>query len=181
MDRRKIRWNGWGWNEAHDELSGRAELWTWLARELGMPTLLATPARDLKDIALPKSRLRDEERTAFINMLGAEQVRSDDYERAFHALGRSYHDILRMRAGDLSTAPDLVLYARNQADVLAVLAYASERGIAVVPFGGGTSVVGGVTAGHGNFGAVVMSIRAKSTNCAIAFRAAAGSDFSIAR
>ena len=40
MDRRKIRWNGWGWNEAHDELSGRAELWTWLARELGMPTLL---------------------------------------------------------------------------------------------------------------------------------------------
>jgi alkyldihydroxyacetonephosphate synthase len=36
-----------------------------------------------------------------------------------------------------------------------VLAYASERGIAVVPFGGGTSVVGGVTAGHGNFGAVV--------------------------
>jgi len=155
MDRRKLRWNGWGWNEARDELSGRAELWTWLARELGMPTLLATPARELKDIALPKSRLRDEERTAFINMLGAEQVRSDDFERAFHALGRSYHDVLRMRAGDLSTAPDLVLYARNQADVLAVLAYASDRGIAVVPFGGGTSVVGGVTAGHGNFGAVV--------------------------
>jgi len=155
MDRRKIRWNGWGWTEAHDELSGRAELWTWLARETGMPALLATPARELKDIKLPPSRLRSEERARFVAMLGAEQVRDDDYERAFHALGRSYHDVLRMRAGDLTTAPDLVLYARNKADVLAVLAYASEQGIAVVPYGGGTSVVGGVTADHGKFGAVV--------------------------
>lgn len=155
MDRKKIRWNGWGWVEAHDDVSGRPELWAWLARELGMPSLLATPARKLEEITLPESRLRDEERGKFIAMLGAEQVRADDYERAFHALGRSYHDVLRLRAGDLSTAPDIVLYARNQADVLAVLSYASERGIAVVPFGGGSSVVGGVTAGHGKFGAVV--------------------------
>lgn len=155
MDRRKIRWNGWGWNDAPDEFSRRDDLWAWLARELGMPALLATPARDLKDIQLPHSRLRGEERIRFAAMLGAEQVRDDDYERAFHALGRSYHDILRMRAGDLSTAPDLVLYARNQDDVLAVLAYAAERGIAVVPYGGGTSVVGGVTAERGKFTAAV--------------------------
>ncbi|HVZ70248.1 MAG TPA: FAD-binding oxidoreductase [Rhizomicrobium sp.] len=155
MDRRKIRWNGWGWNEAHDELSGRAELWTWLAHELGMPALLATPARELRDIDIPPSRLRGEERSRFVAILGAEQVCDDDYERAFHALGRSYHDMLRVRAGDLTTAPDLVLYARNQADVLAVLAYASEQGIAVVPYGGGTSVVGGVTADRGRFGAAV--------------------------
>ena len=155
MNRRKIRWNGWGWTEAHNEISDKQELWTWLASELGMPALLATPPRRLEDLVLPKSRLREEEHAAFIAMLGAGQVHQDDYERAFHALGRSYHDVLRLRAGDLSTVPDSVLYPRNQADILAVLAYSSERAIAVVPFGGGTSVVGGVTAKHDSFGAVV--------------------------
>lgn len=155
MDRKKISWNGWGQSGAPNELAGKDELWTWLAAELGMPSLLATPARRLEDINLPKSRLTEDERAAFVKMLGAEQVEGSDYERAFHALGRSYHDVLRIRAGDLGTAPDLVLYARNTADVLAVLAYAAEHGIAVVPFGGGTSVVGGVTAGHGKFAAVV--------------------------
>jgi alkyldihydroxyacetonephosphate synthase len=155
LDRTKIRWNGWGWTAHQDELAGRDEVWSWLAAELGMPTLLVTPARQLESITLPASRLSDDARAKFLSTLGTDRVRQDNYERAFHALGRSYHDLLRLRAGDLSTAPDAVLYPRTTDEVQAVLATASEHGIAVVPFGGGSSVVGGVTALPGAFGAVV--------------------------
>jgi alkyldihydroxyacetonephosphate synthase len=155
VDRSKIQWNGWGLAGYKNPLAGREDVWTWLANELGMPSLLATPARPLEDIAIAPSRLGAAERTAFAAIIGAERVRDDRYERAFHALGRSYHDLLRLRAGDLSTAPDAVLYPRGTDEVLSLLAFAGENGIAVVPYGGGTSVVGGVTARPGPFQAVV--------------------------
>jgi alkyldihydroxyacetonephosphate synthase len=151
MDRGKLKWNGWGWAAHKDALGGREEVWTWIAGELGMPSLLATPARPFEDIALPETKLDRETHAELVDMLGAERVRDDAQERAFHALGQSYHDLLRLRAGDLSAAPDAVLYPRATDEVLALLAFASEHDIAVVPFGGGTSVVGGVTGARGNF------------------------------
>ena len=154
-DRSKIQWNGWGAAGFKNPLAAREEVWTWLATQLGMPSLLATPARPLDEIALTDSRLIPADIEKFTALLGADRVREDKYERAFHALGRSYHDLLRLRAGDLSLAPDAVLYPRGADEVLAVLAYASEAGIAVVPYGGGTSVVGGVSASKGSLRAVV--------------------------
>jgi alkyldihydroxyacetonephosphate synthase len=155
IERSKIRWNGWGWAAHKDELAGREEVWSWLAAELGMPALLATPSRPLESIALTPSRLSADAFEKFGRLLGPERVMGDEFERAFHALGKSYHDLLRLRAGDLSTAPDAVLYPRSTDEVLAVLHAASELGVAVVPFGGGTSVVGGVTAAPGGFKSVV--------------------------
>ncbi|MEI9887978.1 MAG: FAD-binding oxidoreductase [Rhizomicrobium sp.] len=155
IDRSKIRWNGWGWAAHKDELAGREEVWAWLGAELGMPALLATPARELDSIALAPTRLPVEAAAKFIALLGIDRVRVDAYERAFHALGRSYHDILRLRAGDLSLAPDVVLYPRSAEEVLAVLGTASEFGVAVVPYGGGSSVVGSVTAATGGLKSVV--------------------------
>ena len=110
-----------------------------------MPSLLATPARPLEEIALPASRLGGRTGRPDCNARRRPGA-ATTFARAFHALGRSYHDLLRLRAGDLSAAPDAVLYPRGTEEVLAVLCYASEHGIAVVPYGGGTSVVGGVTA-----------------------------------
>ena len=155
IDRTKIRWNGWGWAAHKDELAGREDVWAWLAGELGMPALLATPARPLESITLPATRLPAEAQARFVALLGADRVRDDAYERAFHARGKSYHDLLRLRAGDLSVAPDAVLYPRSGEEVLGVLAAASEFGVAVVPYGGGTSVVGGVSAAAGSFKSVL--------------------------
>lgn len=155
IDRGKIKWNGWGLAAHKDGLAARDDVWTWLAGELGMPSLLATPARPLEEIALAPSRLSAAARVSFVAILGADRVRDDAYERAFHARGRSYYDLIRLRAGDLSVAPDAVLYPRGESEVLAVLAFASENGIAVVPYGGGTSVVGGVSASGGSFSSVV--------------------------
>lgn len=154
-DRTKISWNGWGWAAHKDEAAGNEAAWSWLADEFGMPSLLATPPRPLEEIAIAPPRLDAGERAHFAKVLGEDRVRSDHFERAFHARGRSYHDLLHLRAGNLSTAPDAVLYPRGTDEVLSVLSFASENSIAVVPFGGGTSVVGSVTGAAENFKAVV--------------------------
>ena len=151
IDRTKLRWNGWGWAAHKDVLGDREAVWTWLAGELGMPSLLATPPRPLEELSLPAPALYVEDRKALDDIVGADRVRDDIYERAFHALGRSYYDLLRLRAGDLSLAPDAIVYPRGTEEVLAVLALAAERGIVVIPYGGGTGAVGGVGAARGAF------------------------------
>ena len=138
IDRKLLRWNGWGWAAHKDELASREDIWTWLAGELGMPSLLATPARTLEEITLPDTRLTADERAALVSIVGADNVRDDRFDRAFHALGRSYHDLLRLRAGTLSRAPDAIVYPQGPDDVLAILTFANAGGIAVIPFGGGT-------------------------------------------
>src|SRR6185437_1518580 len=102
IERDKIRWNGWGWTAHKDTVAEREELWTWLAEQLGMPALLATPARPIEDVRMPAPRLTAHMRTALIATLGQDRVRDDTYERAFHALGRSYYDLLRLRSGELN-------------------------------------------------------------------------------
>src|SRR5262245_6862636 len=84
-ERSKLRWNGWGWANRVEPLAARGEVWTWLASELGMPSLLATPARPLDELALEPSRLTELDRRVLAAILGGGQVREDKYERAFHA------------------------------------------------------------------------------------------------
>src|SRR5215472_3063509 len=95
IDRTKLRWNGWGWAAHKDGLAGREDVWSWLASELGMPALLATPARPIEEIALAPTRLGGPQRAGLERIVGAEHVHDGTVERAFHALGRSYHDLLR--------------------------------------------------------------------------------------
>jgi alkyldihydroxyacetonephosphate synthase len=148
--RRQIRWNGWGWAAHQDALAARESVWRWLAGELGMPALLATPPRPLDDIALPVPKLTPDQIAGFTKILGTDRLAQDDCERAFHARGRSYDDLLRLRSGDLSSAPDAVLYPRGEDEVLAILELAAREKIGIVPFGGGTGLNGGVTAGPGS-------------------------------
>jgi alkyldihydroxyacetonephosphate synthase len=103
--------------------------WRRLAQAFAMPALLATPPR--ASITPPSSRLTAVAIEKLTALLGASGVRLGNLERARHAAGRGLADQLRVRAGDLSTAPDAVLYPRNEADVLAVLKLCAELGIAV--------------------------------------------------
>ncbi|MDR3528348.1 MAG: FAD-binding oxidoreductase [Rhizomicrobium sp.] len=155
QDRSKLRWNGWGWAARKDELAQRDDVWVWLAAELGMPALLATPARPLEEISLPPGTLALPHRLELSAIVGASQLRESIAERAFHTRGRSYRDLLHLRAGDLAEAPDAVIYPRGTDEVLAILAVAATRRIAVIPFGGGTSLESGVAAIRGECESVI--------------------------
>ncbi len=69
---------------------------------------------------------------------------TDIYDRVAHTYGKSFRDYARGLAGDYGAAPDVVAYPGNEADVAAVLDWAGGEQAAVIPFGAGSSVVGGV-------------------------------------
>jgi alkyldihydroxyacetonephosphate synthase len=77
-------------------------------------------------------------------ILGADGVLDTAGERVLHAAGKGYPDLVRLRAGEPEGAPDAVLYPSDHDQLRAVLALCARSSLAVVPFGGGTSVVGGV-------------------------------------
>jgi alkyldihydroxyacetonephosphate synthase len=69
---------------------------------------------------------------------------TNTYERAAHALGKAYRDVVRGFRGEFENPPDFVARPRDEADVERVLAWCAEQDVAAIPYGGGTSVVGGV-------------------------------------
>ena len=68
----------------------------------------------------------------------------DKYERVSRALGKAYRDVVRGFRGEFENPPDLVAWPRDESEIETVLSWCESEGAAVIPFGGGTSVVGGV-------------------------------------
>jgi alkyldihydroxyacetonephosphate synthase len=114
-----------------------------LTRELGWAAR-ATPPVAVADIRLAPSRLPTVARARLVELLGEENVRTDRESRLRRAGGKSYLDLLRRRGGDASGAPDAVVLPGSTDETAALLTACSELGVVVVPFGGGTSVVGGL-------------------------------------
>jgi alkyldihydroxyacetonephosphate synthase len=112
-------------------------------------------------VTLPRSALADGHLLGRLRAAcGIDAVRVDDETRLEHAGGRSYLDLLRLRSGDIRCAPDAVVLPADEAQIAAVLQACAGGDCAVVPFGGGTSVVGGVTALRGGHRAVIaISLR----------------------
>jgi alkyldihydroxyacetonephosphate synthase len=113
------------------------------------------PREDGAVLPVPPSRLDDAARAALAGAVGDEHVRTDDTSRAHRANGMSYLDLMRRRVGAAPAPPDAVVLPGDDAQVAAVLSACAEHRLAVVPFGGGTSVVGGVTPDPGALRAVV--------------------------
>jgi len=115
----------------------------YLSRELDWSPR-PTPPVAVADIAVTPSRLPEEARARLVELLGEENVRTDRESRLRRAGGKSYLDLLRRREGDASDAPDAVVLPGTTDETAALLKACSDLGVVVVPFGGGTSVVGGL-------------------------------------
>jgi alkyldihydroxyacetonephosphate synthase len=120
---------------------------------IGQPT--PRPAVTEDAITLPESKLEAEGHSALAAAVGGEHVSTERQVRLVHAGGKSYSDLVRLRSGDGSRAPDAVVFPGSHEEVMAVLRACADRGIAVVTFGGGTSVVGGVDNERGANAAVI--------------------------
>lgn len=158
IDRTTLRWNGWGPVKQENPLPSDSPKWDWIQESLGLSRLPSTPAVPLSSIRLPTCRISETVLEKLRGIVGANQLRTDDYERAFHARGKSYHDLLYVRAGKLDMAPDAVAYPRSAGEALAVVKLCAEEDIALVPFGGGSSVVGGVNAMARSLGGAVLTL-----------------------
>jgi len=137
-----MRWWGWGEDGHTVPLPGAAE--ELLRDELGADPQTRRPPVPFEQVRVPDSALPGPALEKLRGALGADQVRVDNEARVAHAVGRSYPDLVRIRSGDASSAPDAVAWPASAEQVAAALAICAEHKVAVVPFGGGTSVVGGV-------------------------------------
>jgi alkyldihydroxyacetonephosphate synthase len=142
----------WGWGEpgAGPSLSSHAV--DFLRDELGIDGGVVSSPVALADVRLPEPAL---DVAPFAGIVGAENVRTDREARVLRCRGKSYLDLLAQRAGNCEDAPDAVVAPADHDQVQAVLQLCAESGVAVVPFGGGTSVVGGLEPLRGSFEHVI--------------------------
>ena len=151
-DEQRMPWWGWG-DESHERvLSPTVEArLVDLLGELGHPE----PPVPLESFQAPSSRLGSDAIAALTAAVGVGQVSVELRDRVLNGAGKSYPDLVRMRSGQPLTLPDAVVAPLDADGVAAMLKVCVELNIAVVPFGGGTSVVGGVEAVADNHTGVV--------------------------
>jgi len=136
--RRDAKWWGWGDPAVAPQLDDEA-LGVLRERIGGLePWPLA---RDLEELVLPAA---EELPRAVVEAVGEAKVFTADEDRLRHATGCGYADLARLRNGALDNAPDAVVMPPDAESLRRLLDACSAAGVAVVPFGGGTSVVGGV-------------------------------------
>ncbi|HWM64811.1 MAG TPA: FAD-binding oxidoreductase [Solirubrobacterales bacterium] len=136
--RRDSKW--WGWGDPAIEPQLDAEALAALREWVGELTP-APRANELDGFELPDPEPLP---AALVEAVGAEAVFDSAEDRLRHATGCGYVDLVRLRGGRLDAAPDAVLLPADADAVQRVLEVCAAEGVAVVPYGGGTSVVGGV-------------------------------------
>jgi alkyldihydroxyacetonephosphate synthase len=151
MDHRTRSW--WGWGNVEDAVVGveRATLVSRVAELLPGAELVDHDAPAIESIAVAASRVEPPVTLSPI-------VSAEHHDRITHSHGQAFRDVVRALHGDLPHVPDLVARPRTESDVLDVLDWCSRSNIAVIPFGGGSSVVGGVEPRVGEDYAGVVSL-----------------------
>jgi alkyldihydroxyacetonephosphate synthase len=131
-------WWGWGWADQQlegDALAGVGQLVAErFGRSVGPP---ATPV-DPRTVHVPAPRVTLPDALTALGSTGP-------VDRLRHGHGNAFRDVVRALYGDVPAVPDLVIRPRDEDEVEAVLDWCTSQGVACVPWGGGTSVVGGVT------------------------------------
>jgi alkyldihydroxyacetonephosphate synthase len=152
-ERRRKHW-GWGFE---DQALDRAQLEAaapGIREQLGFGGERVEEPVAIDEIELPPPRVEPPPSLSHL-------FSSAPYERVAHALGKAYRDVVRGFRGRFDNPPDLVAFPASEPEVAQVLAWCGEVGAAAIPYGGGTSVVGGVEprTGSGYRGAVTIDLR----------------------
>src|SRR5919197_4549784 len=129
----------WGWGRegtgpGPDEQRALAQA---LAARFGLREVTITPPPRLEELRLPAPRLVPPATLATL-------CSTTPLDRAGHTYGKSFRDVVRALRRDFAHPPDVVAFPRTEEDVRAVLDWCTEAKAAVIPYGGGSSVVGGV-------------------------------------
>lgn len=144
--------NLWGTPDEAKELS--ASVQKLLHKLLGVGEL-TLPRRTTAETELSPIRLSDADLAALGEIVGSGYVTTDKEQRIRRAHGKSYPDLVDWRMNHMIEAPDAVVAPGTEQEILEILKFCSREKIAVVPFGGGSSVVGGLSPKAGGMRAVI--------------------------
>jgi len=157
MSERKRKFWGWGWEGEGlnpDELKLLEPVW---AKRLGVSQFEVTAPPQAAEIELRPSRISIPSTLAGV-------CTTDHFERLAHSYGRSFPDSVRIFQRDFSNPPDVIAFPRVEQDIVDVLDWCENAGAAAVPFGGGSSVVGGVEPPGSGFYQATVSIDLRNLN-----------------
>lgn len=151
MGERRLKHWGWGYEDQAPSKKELREAAAGIRERFGFGEE-PEEAVPLDEVKLRASRLKAP--SAFGDLFTDEH-----YERVAHTLGKAYRDVVRGFRGEFENPPDLVAFPRDESEIEVVLSWAEAEGAAVVPFGGGTSVVGGVEARTGERPVVCLDLK----------------------
>ncbi|MEY2446788.1 MAG: alkyldihydroxyacetonephosphate synthase [Acidimicrobiaceae bacterium] len=137
---RRRSWWGWGWEDEALSAGTVRKLGQAIAGRFGWADVDVREAADLDRLELRAPRISPPSALA-------ELCSTTTFDRASHTYGKSYRDVVRGFRGELAAPPDVVAFPRDEADVVALLDWCAGANVAAIPYGGGSSVVGGVEAG----------------------------------
>ncbi len=150
--RRRKHW-GWGWEDQQPDRAAREAMVPQVRERLGIEVDRVEEPAAAADIPLAPPRLRPPDSPEL-------PITDERHERLSHAMGKAYRDVVRGFRGIYERTPDLVAFPAGEDDLRRVLDWCQERRLAVIPYGGGSSVVGGVEprVGHGYRGTVTIDL-----------------------
>jgi len=157
-ERKNLRLDAWGANSETFFLKNHfLEIKNLLEKEWNIDNLPETPSIEYETRKLPKIRIPSSELKTLIGIFG-DNLFTDNYQRIFHSVGRSYYDVLRLRLNLVKEFPDIIVYPSGKEQIQKLLEFATKKNYAVIPFGGGSSVVGGVEATKGKSQKAIICI-----------------------
>lgn len=128
---------GWGWEDRFPDAQGRRNLASLVGAMLGIEGLEPRDPPVLGQVKLPSPRLA-------VPASLSSFCTQDRAERARHCWGRAWPDLWRGFHGDFHKAPDIVALPRDEEQIQRAMAWCARQRVALIPYGGGTSVTGGV-------------------------------------
>lgn len=141
----ETRWWGWGDVNKTYPVEDRPGYIPFLEEKLGIRVeKVRVPDPDIEKLELRESRLRAGAQKALEDIVGRQNVSTSRRDRVCHAQGKSYRDLIRARLGQVPNPPDAVVFPGSEDEVARVMKLAEEEFLAIAPFCGGSSVVGGV-------------------------------------
>jgi alkyldihydroxyacetonephosphate synthase len=147
-----MRW--WGWGDPRQPPVLPAHAYGFVRETVGLGERPRPPVA-LANVRVERAALSERTLAKLRAIAGTGNVRDSHTERVVHAAGKGYPDLVRMRRGEPEGAPDAVVYPTSHEQLRALLECCAGESVAVVPFGGGTSVVGGVAPLRGEHAGVV--------------------------
>ena len=137
-----MKWNGWGNPAVEFNDATRPKLWTWIRSTLRVNPARRVPREDFNPEGFKPSKVSSLNLSDLRKLLGEDFVLTDPQQRFLRSTGKSFVDLHRSRLGNFKEICDAVVLPENHEQVVALLEYCSQNNLTVIPFGGGTNIVG---------------------------------------
>jgi alkyldihydroxyacetonephosphate synthase len=139
-----MKWWGWGREDFEFPMAGKPRLWPWIRSKIGV-TDEQVPPVGIESIRLPEAVIH----SGFVESVRARfksnQLSVTAQDRILHSYGKSFPDLYRARRGEFARPPDAVVYPESGAEVEFLVREAVRCDVVLIPFGGGTNIVGSLT------------------------------------